>query len=89
MERNLKVRRIFNLGDYNNIEFTEEIVDIPEKFVLNKEVMQKLRRLLMLNIKSTYAEYLKINKMSDDSKLELETINGKSLEQAFDLDKLE
>jgi len=27
--------------------------------------------------------------MSDDSKLELETINGKSLEQAFDLDKLE
>ena len=89
MERNLKVRRIFNLGDYNNIEFTEEIVDIPEKFVLNKEVMQKLRRLLMLNIESTYAEYLKINKMSDDSKLELETINGKSLEQAFDLDKLE
>jgi hypothetical protein len=65
MNRNLKVRRIYNLGDYNNIEFTEEITDIPEKFVLNEEVMSKFRQLLMLNIDSGYIKYTELLKLTN------------------------
>jgi hypothetical protein len=71
MNRNLKVRRIYNLGDYNNIEFTEEITDIPEKFVLNEEVMSKFRQLLMLNIDSGYIKYTELLKLTDEERLEL------------------
>lgn len=68
MNRNLKLRRIYNLGDYNNIEFTEEITEIPEKFVLNEEVMSKFRQLLMLNVEKSYIKYLELLQLGDEDK---------------------
>ena len=71
MNRSLKLRRIYNLGDYNNIEFTEEITEIPKKFVLNEEVMSKFRQLLMLNAEAGYIRYTELLQLTDEEKLEL------------------
>jgi len=74
MNMNLKIKRIYNLGNYSNVEFTEEVNDIPETLVFNKEVMYKLRKLMMLNVERSYRSYL-----------ELQNVDGEEQEQERDL----
>ena len=63
---NLKIKRIYNLGNYSNVEFTEEVNDIPEGLVYNKEVMYKVRKLMILNIERQYRSYLETLKESEE-----------------------
>ena len=66
MNMNLKIKRIYNLGNYSNVEFTEEVNDIPEGLVYNKEVMYKVRKLMILNIERQYRSYLETLKESEE-----------------------
>jgi len=66
MNQNLKIKRIYNLGNYSNVEFTEEVNDIPEGLVYNKEVMYKVRKLMILNIERQYRSYLETLKESEE-----------------------
>ena len=77
MNMNLKIKRIYNLGNYSNVEFTEELNEIPEKLLFNKEAMDKFRKLLMLNVEVSYNKYLEVNnKKAEDSEHEQELISN-------------
>jgi len=77
MNMNLKIKRIYNLGNYSNVEFTEELNEIPEKLIFNKEAMHKFRKLLMLNVEVSYNKYLEVtNKKAEDSEHEQELISN-------------
>ena len=77
MNMNLKIKRIYNLGNYSNVEFTEELNEIPEKLLFNKEVMHKFRKLLMLNVEVSYKKYLELlEKKAEDNEHEQELISN-------------
>jgi len=77
MNMNLKIKRIYNLGNYSNVEFTEELNEIPEKLLFNKEAMDKFRKLLMLNVEVSYNKYLEVtNKKAEDSEHVQELISN-------------
>jgi len=65
MNMNLKIKRIYNLGNYSNVEFTEELNEIPEKLLFNKEVMYKFRKLMMLNVERAYKTYLELQNVEE------------------------
>ena len=74
MNQNLKIKRIYNLGNYSNVEFTEEVNDIPEKLMFNKEAMYKLRKLMMLNVERAYKTYLETMNESDEDQDNLQEL---------------
>ena len=78
---NLKIKRIYNLGNYSNVEFTEEINDIPEGLVYNKEVMYKVRKLMILNIERQYRSYLETLKESEEDQDDLKDQLTEELDQ--------
>jgi hypothetical protein len=57
MQRNLRIERLFTLGDYKNIKVYDEIEDIPEELLTNKEVIDSLYLLMLLNVDRVYAKY--------------------------------
>lgn len=60
MKRSLKLERLFPLGDYKNIKFTDEVIDIPEDIVLNESLMAKIRYLQMVDIEIAFREYISL-----------------------------
>ena len=78
---NLKIKRIYNLGNYSNVEFTEELNGIPEKLLFNKEVMDKFRRLMMLNVERAYKQYVNLMEMSDEEKADEHEVLVDELDQ--------
>ena len=81
MNLNLKIKRIYNLGNYSNVEFTEELNEIPEKLIFNKEVMYKFRRLMMLNVERAYKQYVNLMEMSDEEKADEHEVLVDELDQ--------
>lgn len=59
--RNLKIERLYPLGDYKNIKFTDEIDGIPADVALNPEVVSKLRLLQMVGLELNFKRYLDLN----------------------------
>ena len=57
MERNLKVIRKYALGQYQNIEFTDEVTGIPEKLALDGTFVSKLRYLQLLGLEVQLNKY--------------------------------
>ena len=84
MNMNLKIKRIYNLGNYSNVEFTEEVNDIPEGLVYNKEVMYKVRKLMILNIERQYRSYLETLKESEEDQ---DSLKEQLVEELDQLDK--
>ena len=84
MNQNLKIKRIYNLGNYSNVEFTEELNEIPEKLLFNKEVMHKFRKLLMLNVERAYKNYLELQNVDE---LEQEEERDWIMEELDKIDK--
>jgi hypothetical protein len=63
MNRKLTTERLFSLGDYKNIKFTDEISDIPEKWFLNEEVINRLKYLQLIQIEMDHKNYAKLSSM--------------------------
>jgi hypothetical protein len=57
MERSLKTERLYNLGDYSNITFSDEISSIPERVTLNPELMGELQYLQMIGFELSLRKY--------------------------------
>jgi hypothetical protein len=57
MERSLKVKRIYAVGQYQNIEFTDEIVGIPENLALKEEVIDQISLLQLLRLEIQINKY--------------------------------
>lgn len=58
MQAKIAVERIFSLGDFKNIKFTEEITEIPEEVLLNPEAMGHLRYIQLLDIDRQFNVYV-------------------------------
>jgi hypothetical protein len=75
MERNLKVVRKYALGQYQNIEFTDDVVNIPEELFLDPEFIKRVRYTQLLGLEEELNKYLQLK----------QTIAGKSTEEVIAL----
>lgn len=60
MERNIGFERVFWLGDYRNIKITDLMVNVPERVVLNDELVGELMYYQMLTIEKAFRRYLQL-----------------------------
>lgn len=64
MNKTLAVERIFSLGDYQNIKFTDTITEVPESLVLNQDAMRLVRYLQLVDVEWAYINYMNLRKNS-------------------------
>jgi hypothetical protein len=62
MNKSLSVERIFSLGDYQNIKFTDTLTEIPETILLNPEAVKLLRYLQLVDIEWAYTHYMELRR---------------------------
>jgi len=60
MKRTLTTTRLFSLGDFKNISFSDTIEDIPEELAFNEYAMNLLRSLQLFQLERAYLKYLKL-----------------------------
>ena len=61
MTRNLKVERLYNLGQFINIKIVNEFNEVPEEIANDPEKLQLLFRLLSAECDLGYQEYKALN----------------------------
>lgn len=73
MNRTLGIERVFTLGDYKSIRFSDTIENLPQEVMLNQELVDKIRYLQMLNVDSAYQRYAemyrKLNVLPEEEKM--------------------
>jgi len=57
MNRVSQIDRLYPLGDYRNIRFSDTINDIPDKLAMDGKFMAAIRYLQMVEIEITYRRY--------------------------------
>lgn len=62
MNKGISVERIFSLGDYQNIKFTDTILEIPQTILLNPEAVRLLRYLQLVDIEWAYLHYMDLRR---------------------------
>ena len=62
MNRSLGIERVFSLGDYKSIRFSDNIQELPQEVMLNQELVDKIRYLQMLSVDSAYQKYVETMK---------------------------
>ncbi len=62
MKNRIAVERIYSLGDYKNIKFTEETTEIPDEIYLNEEAISCIRNIQLLDIEIQYNRYLVLSR---------------------------
>ena len=61
MKREIGIDRLYFLGEYKNIRFTDRFLGIPEEHALNPELIAKLSYILMVTIELEYRKYIELN----------------------------
>ena len=62
MNRTLHAKRLWTMGQFSNVEFQDEITDIPENVALNPKATGLLYSMMLLEMESAYVKYLSIYK---------------------------
>lgn len=62
MNKQLSVERIFSLGDYQNIKFTDTLTEIPEAILLNPEAVKLIRYLQLVDVEWSYLNYMDLRR---------------------------
>ena len=62
MNEALKVKRLWSMGNYNNVELYDEITDIPEHVALNPKARGLLYYLMILEQEKAHKKYLALYK---------------------------
>lgn len=62
MNRDLHVERLYSLGDYKNIKFSDVISDLPKEVMFNNELIEKIQFLQMINMERMFRIYLDLNR---------------------------
>lgn len=75
MKRTLTTTRLFSLGDFKNISFSDVIEDIPEELAMNEKAINLLRAIQLFQIERAYLKYMKLR----------ETTHRLSYEEATEL----
>jgi hypothetical protein len=60
MNRTSQIDRLYPLGDYRNIRFSDTIADIPDKLAMDSEFMAAIRYLQMVEIEITFRRYIEL-----------------------------
>lgn len=60
MNRTLRVKRLWSMGQFNNIQFEDEVSDIPENIALNQKAIGLLYNLMVLEMEMAQKEYLRV-----------------------------
>ena len=75
MNRSVTATRLFSLGNYQNISFSDTIEDIPERISLDNKAMGLLRSIQLFQIERSYLKYFKLkettHKLSNEEAMEL------------------
>ena len=75
MKRSVTTTRLYSLGNYQNISFSDTIEDIPESVALDNKAMQLLRSIQLFQIERSFLKYFKLkettHKLSNEEAMEL------------------
>ena len=75
MKRSVTTTRLYSLGNYQNISFSDTIEDIPESVALDNKAMGLLRSIQLFQIERSYLKYFKLkettHKISSEEAMEL------------------
>ncbi len=75
MKRSITTTRLYFLGQFKNLSFSDTIEDIPEEFAFDRNIMRILRSIQMVQIERSYLKYMKLREatqnMNIDEALEL------------------
>lgn len=75
MDRKLYVERLYSLGDFKNIKFSDEITGIPDEISNNQEAMKLLHYLQLIEIEFSFSRYVVLeNKFYGPQKMPLDSI---------------
>lgn len=74
MEKKISTERLYSLGDYKNIKFSDEITGVPEEVFNNPEASKLLRYLQLLEIEYSYSRYTLLAEKLYGQKFSLEVI---------------
>jgi hypothetical protein len=72
--RTSTVKRIYNLGQYQNIEFTDTVSDIPESVMFDDKKMELLYMQQLLNLELNISRYYQIRNLTKDAQSPTEVI---------------
>lgn len=62
MNKALTVERIFSLGDYQNIKFSDTITEIPDTIIKNQDSMRLIKYLQLVDIEWSYLRYMNLRR---------------------------
>ncbi len=75
MERTLTLKRIFSMGQYQNLEVTDSITGIPNELALSEDFIASLSLYQLLRLEVRFQRYLelrsKTNKLSPEDAIKL------------------
>jgi len=70
LSRSLGIERVYNLGDYKSIRFSDYVANLPERVALNAELVDKIRYLQLVNVELHYRQYIQLAEKLKTAKLE-------------------
>lgn len=65
MNRTIETKRLYSLGDYKNVTFTDVISEIPAEVAFNSEAMSRLRVLQLIGVDLAFEKYIGLRKILD------------------------
>lgn len=74
MEKKISTERLYSLGDYKNIKFSDEITGVPEDIFNNPDASKLLRYLQLLEIEYSYSRYMLLAEKLYGQKLPLDEV---------------
>ena len=57
MERTLSATRIFSLGNYQNLQCTNTLTNIPEELALDQDFIRNITKLQIIQIEDQFVNY--------------------------------
>jgi hypothetical protein len=62
MQEHIRVKRLWSMGQFSNVELETTLSDIPEKVSLNPRAVGLLYNLMTLQLEAAHKEYLQLYK---------------------------
>jgi len=62
MNRSLRIKRLYSLGNFKNIAIEDYIDELPQEIAFNEDLISKIRFLQMINVEIAYDTYVELNK---------------------------
>ncbi len=60
MSMTIRIKRLYSLGDYRNIEFEDIVDDLPEELAFDPEFVTVLNYLQLTGIELAYRNYVRL-----------------------------